>query len=118
MQVTDKLVEKIGVQRTPGANPEMYKTDDYSAHLKGDNSVHNPDSNQETVGQREREFAGESCLPVCLFTANPGKTMSLTARCAPHAWHEASLGGHLSRAQQSKIERLQSVQFARCIVII
>lgn len=39
MQLTDKLVEKIGVQRTPAANPEMYKSDDYSVHLKGDNST-------------------------------------------------------------------------------
>ena len=37
LQLTDKLVEKIGVQRTPAANPEMYKTDDYSVHLKGSN---------------------------------------------------------------------------------
>ena len=52
-QLTDKLVEKIGVQRTPGANPEMYKSDDYSVHLKGDN---------QTPGQKEREIAGGSRL--------------------------------------------------------
>jgi len=46
-------VEKIGVQRTPGANPEMYKSDDYSVHLKGDN---------QTPMQQEREVAGQSCL--------------------------------------------------------
>jgi len=51
LQLTDKLVEKIGVQRTPAANPEMYKSDDYSAHLKGDN---------RTVMQREREQAGKT----------------------------------------------------------
>ena len=44
------MVEKLGVQRTPGANPEMYKSDDYSAHLKGEN---------RTMEQREREEAGE-----------------------------------------------------------
>lgn len=55
------MVEKLGVQRTPGANPEMYKSDDYSAHLKGEN---------RTMEQREREEAGElpkfttwSCRP-------------------------------------------------------
>ena len=53
LQITDKLVEKIGVQRTPGANPEMYKSDDYSVHLKGDN---------QTPMQEEREVAGQSCL--------------------------------------------------------
>ena len=58
VQLTDKLVEKIGVQRTPTANPEMYKTDDYSAHLKGDN---------RTIMQREREEAGKIWLPV-LYT--------------------------------------------------
>lgn len=63
MQLTDKLVEKVGVQRTPGANPEMYKSDDYSAHLKGDNSVHKKDSTQETLGQKTPDFAGELCLP-------------------------------------------------------
>ena len=49
LQLTDKLVEKVGVQRTPAANPEMYKSDDYSAHLKGDN---------RTVMQRDNETAG------------------------------------------------------------
>ena len=49
LQVTDKMVEKVGVQRTPGANPENYKTDDYSTHLKGENSTH---------GQMERVEAG------------------------------------------------------------
>lgn len=42
------MVEKLGVQRTPGANPEMYKSDDYSVHLKGDN---------QTPMQQEREAA-------------------------------------------------------------
>ncbi|DBB08957.1 TPA: hypothetical protein ACH3X3_007592 [Trebouxia sp. C0006] len=46
--LTDKMVDKLGVQRTPGANPEMYKSDDYSAHLKGEN---------RTMEQREREEA-------------------------------------------------------------
>ncbi len=50
LQLTEKMVEKIGVQRTPGANPENYKSDDYSAHLKGEN---------RTMEQREREEAGE-----------------------------------------------------------
>ncbi|DBA70395.1 TPA: hypothetical protein ACH3X2_011810 [Trebouxia sp. C0005] len=48
--LTDKMVEKVGVQRTPGANPEMYKSDDYSAHLKGEN---------RTMEQRERDEAEE-----------------------------------------------------------
>ena len=50
LQHTDKMVEKIGVQRTPAANPEMYKSDDYSANLKGEN---------RTMQQRERDEAGE-----------------------------------------------------------
>ncbi len=50
LQLTDKMVEKLGVQRTPAANPEMYKSDDYSAHLKGEN---------RTMQQRERNEAGE-----------------------------------------------------------
>ena len=50
MQLTDKMVEKFGVQRTPTANPEMYKSDDYSAHLKGEN---------RTMEQRERDEAGK-----------------------------------------------------------
>ena len=63
VQITDKLVEKLGVQRTPHANPESYSTGEYSQHLKGDNSVHKKESNQETPGQRERELAGEFRLP-------------------------------------------------------
>ncbi|KAL3149397.1 hypothetical protein ABBQ32_002193 [Trebouxia sp. C0010 RCD-2024] len=47
-KITDKMVEKLGVQRTPGANPEMYKSDDYSVHLKGNN---------QTPKQQEREIA-------------------------------------------------------------
>lgn len=46
LQVTDKLVDKIGVQRTPNANPEDYKSEDYSAHLKGSN---------KTMMEREEE---------------------------------------------------------------
>ena len=60
LQITDKLVEKVGVQRTPTANPEMYKSDDYSAHLKGDN---------RTMAQRERNEAGEHILG-CLSDAS------------------------------------------------
>lgn len=63
VQLTDKLVDKVGVQRTPHANPENYSTGEYSEHIKGDNSVHKRESNQETPGQRERELAGEICLP-------------------------------------------------------
>lgn len=47
-KITDKMVEKLGVRRTPHANPEMYKSDDYSVHLKGDN---------QTPMQQEREAA-------------------------------------------------------------
>lgn len=57
------MVEKIGVQRTPGANPEMYNSDDYSAHLKGDNSVHKPADNLQTSTQTQSEVAGECWLP-------------------------------------------------------
>ena len=53
LQITDKLVEKVGIQRTPAANPEMYKSDDYSAHLKGEH---------RTMAQRERDEAGEHPL--------------------------------------------------------
>lgn len=47
------MVEKLGVRRTPHANPEMYKSDDYSVHLKGDN---------QTPMQQEREAAGQTRL--------------------------------------------------------
>ena len=62
LQLTDKLVEKIGVQRTPAANPEMYKSDDYSVHLKGHN---------RTEQQAEREIAGMfsgGCIIFCRAT--------------------------------------------------
>ena len=47
LQLTDKLVEKIGVQRTPAANPEMYKSDDYSVHLKGTNKTEAQDKHDQ-----------------------------------------------------------------------
>lgn len=58
------MVEKIGVQRTPGANPEMYKSDDYSVHLKGDNSVHKGADSLQTGKQTESEVAGNCWLPL------------------------------------------------------
>lgn len=77
-QVTDKMVEKLGVQRTPGANPEMYKSDDYSVHLKGDN---------QTPMQQEREAAGQSWLTWLNFSAlidSKHVCLLLTNRLAPH----------------------------------
>ena len=65
------------MQRTPGANPEMYMSTEYSEHLKGDNSVHKKDSNHETPGQREREFAGESFLPLAAKTWSIGNTANM-----------------------------------------
>ncbi|DBA97138.1 TPA: hypothetical protein ACH3X1_014906 [Trebouxia sp. C0004] len=68
-KLTDKMVEKLGVQRTPAANPEMYQSDDYSAHLKGENRTMEQREREEAEVKEHTEKGGDPAVQVIGFKA-------------------------------------------------